>query len=47
MLRLGINGYGYRAEAQNTIIEYIAMMDERMGIVRTMAATASQEAPNE
>jgi hypothetical protein len=47
MLLLDVSDYN--EDAQNTIIDYVAMIDERNGIVRekALAAAASQEASNE
>jgi hypothetical protein len=47
MLTLDVSDYN--ENAQNLIIDYVAMMDEKAGIVRdkAMAAAASQEASNE
>jgi hypothetical protein len=47
MLTLDVSDYN--EDAQNKIIEYVAMIDEQAGIVRdkAMAAAASQEASNE
>jgi hypothetical protein len=47
MLTLDVSDYN--ENAQNLIIEYVAMIDEKAGIVRdkAMAAAASQEASNE
>jgi hypothetical protein len=47
MLTLDVSDYN--EDAQNIIIDYVAMIDEQAGIVRdkAMAAAASQEASNE